>query len=118
MPATPKTAAQSIDVYTAIAHPARRRMLDLLAGEDRSVMTLADAFAGEMSRSAVSQHLKILLDSGLVDVRKTGREHHYHLRPENLNEIYRWVKHYETYWNDKLDALGAYLDENGGDNGA
>jgi DNA-binding transcriptional ArsR family regulator len=117
MPATPRATTDTADVYTAIAHPARRRILDMLAAQDKSVMSLAEAFAAEMSRSAVSQHLKILLDSGLVDVHKNGREHYYQLRPENLNQIYHWVKQYEQHWAEKLDALGAFLDETAGKGG-
>jgi DNA-binding transcriptional ArsR family regulator len=111
MPATPKTTQYTdADVFTAIAHPVRRRILELLADEDRNVMTLSSTLATDITRSAISQHLKILHDSGLVDVRKQGREHFYHLRVENLNEVYRWIKQYEGFWTDKLDALGDFLD--------
>lgn len=110
MPATRKTIGQlDSDVFTVIAHPVRREILAALARGDVTVTGLADPF--EISRSAISHHLSILLDSGLVAVKKQGREHYYQLRPENLNEVYRWISQFEHFWSDKLDALEAYLDE-------
>src|SRR5687768_5984578 len=77
------------DVFTAIAHPVRRKILHSLLGSSLTVTDLAEPFvvSGAISRSAVSQHLTVLLDSGLVAVEKRGREHFYRLRPENLNEV-------------------------------
>jgi DNA-binding transcriptional ArsR family regulator len=97
------------DVFTAIAHPVRRQILNSLVRRDLTVTDLAEPF--EISRSAISQHLSLLLDSGLVAVEKRGREHFYRLRPENLNEVYRWIKQFEHFWTGRLDALEAYLDE-------
>jgi DNA-binding transcriptional ArsR family regulator len=110
MPAARKPAeGAELDVFVAIAHPVRRRILELLAGEEHSVTTLVTPFSSEFTRSAISQHLKILLDSGLVEVRAQGREHRYRLKPENLNEIYRWIKQYEQFWTDRLSALEMFL---------
>lgn len=100
----------SVDAFTAIAHPARRKILDLLAEEEKSVLTLAKPF--KMSRPAVSQHLRILLDVGLVDVHRVGREQRYRLRGEALEAVYDWVAHYTQFWQEKLDDLGKYLEEN------
>ncbi|MEZ4670454.1 MAG: metalloregulator ArsR/SmtB family transcription factor [Anaerolineae bacterium] len=97
------------DVFTAIAHPARRGILDMLASGEMTVTTIAAQPFG-MSRPAVSQHLAVLLESGLVSMETRGRENYYQLRPENLNEVYRWITHFERFWPEKLDALGAYLD--------
>ncbi len=96
-------------IYAAIAHPARRRLLDLLAEGDRSVKALAAPFA--MSRPAVSQHLKILLDAGLVSERRAGRERLYRLRAERLREVQVWLSRYERFWHDHLAKLGRYLEE-------
>ena len=110
MPATRKTIGQlETDVFTVIAHPVRRQILAALARADVTVTDLADPFA--ISRSAISHHLSILLDNGLVTVEKQGREHYYQLRAENLNEVYTWIKQFEHFWNARLDALEAYLDE-------
>lgn len=96
------------DVFTAIAHPVRRAILDRLAEDDHTVKALAERF--DISRPAVSQHLRILLDVGLVVMREEGRLNYYHLQPEKLYEVQRWLRHYDRFWNDKLDALAAFLD--------
>lgn len=107
--------AADVDVFTAIAHPVRRQILDTLARGELSVANLAAPF--DISRSAISQHLSILLDSGLVTMKKQGRENVYQLRPENLNHVYQWLQQYEKFWPEKLDALGQYLDQMAADEG-
>lgn len=95
------------DVFVAISHPARRRMLDLLVEADRSVNTIAGHF--QMSRPAVSQHLRILLDAGLVTEQRHGRERRYHLVPERLGPIRDWLAHYEQFWDEHLQRLQKQL---------
>ena len=95
------------DVFGAISHPARRRMLDLLALADRSVNTIAGHF--QMSRPAVSQHLRILLDAGLVTEERHGRERRYHLVPARLGPVREWIAHYEQFWDDRLQRLQKLL---------
>ena len=95
------------DVFGAISHPARRRMLDLLIEADRSVNAIAGHF--EMSRPAVSQHLRILLDAGLVTEQRHGRERRYHLVPERLGPVREWIAHYERFWDDRLQRLQKLL---------
>jgi DNA-binding transcriptional ArsR family regulator len=95
------------DVFGAISHPARRRMLDLLVEADRSVNTIAGQF--QMSRPAVSQHLRILLDAGLVTEQRHGRERRYHLVPERLGPVRDWIAHYEEFWDDRLQRLQKQL---------
>lgn len=108
---TTKTSKDSnADAFAAIAHPVRRKILDLLGGEEKSVIELAAPFS--MSRPAISQHLKVLLDVGLVTVRRMGREQRYRLRTAPLEEVYDWVGHYARFWEEKLDELGKYLEEN------
>jgi DNA-binding transcriptional ArsR family regulator len=91
------------DVFGAISHPARRRMRDLLALADRSVNTIAGQF--QMSRPAVSQHLRILLDAGLVTEQRHGRERRYRLVPARLGPVRDWIAHYERFWDDHLRRL-------------
>ena len=91
------------DVFVAISHPARRRILDLLAAADRSVNTLAGQF--QMSRPAVSQHLRILLGAGLVKGQRHGRERRYRVVPGRLSPVRDWIAHYEHFWDDHLHRL-------------
>ena len=95
------------DVFGAISHPARRRMLDLLAHGDRSVHGMAGHFA--MSRPAVSQHLRVLLDAGLVTEQRHGRERRYHFVPERLGPVRDWIAQYERFWDDHLQRLQKLL---------
>jgi DNA-binding transcriptional ArsR family regulator len=95
------------DVFGAISHPARRHMLDLLAEADRSVNAIAGHF--QMSRPAVSQHLRVLLDAGLVTEQRHGRERRYHFVPERLGPVRDWIAHYERFWNDRLQRLQKLL---------
>ncbi len=95
------------DVFGAISHPARRRMLDLLVEADRSVNTIAGQF--QMSRPAVSQHLRILLDAGLVTEQRHGRERRYRLVPARLGPVRDWIAHYERFWDDRFQRLQKHL---------
>lgn len=90
-------------VFVAISHPARREMLDLLVEADRPVKAIAGHFA--MSRPAVSQHLRVLLDAGLVTEQRHGRERRYRLVPERLDPVRKWISHYERFWDDHLRRL-------------
>lgn len=96
------------DVFSAVADPTRRRILDLLTERRRSASELAEPF--EMSMPAVSQHLGVLRRAGLVTVTKNGRRRIYALCPERLKDVYDWVAHYERFWREKLTALGDWLD--------
>jgi DNA-binding transcriptional ArsR family regulator len=91
------------EIFAAIGHPARRRILDLLIDADRSVNIIAGHF--QMSRPAVSQHLRILLDIGLVTEQRHGRERRYHLAPAQLRPIRDWIAHYERFWDECLERL-------------
>ncbi|HVW01897.1 MAG TPA: metalloregulator ArsR/SmtB family transcription factor [Planctomycetaceae bacterium] len=99
------------DVFGAISHPARRRMLDLLVDTDLPVNTIAGHF--EMSRPAVSQHLRILLDAGLVTEQRHGRERRYHLVPQRLGPVREWIAHYERFWDERLGRLQQLLSRKG-----
>ena len=99
------------DVFGAISHSARRHMLDLLAEADRSVNAMAAHF--KMSRPAVSQHLRVLLDSGLVTEQRHGRERRYHFVPEQLGPVRNWIAQYERFWDDRLQRLQKLLAKRG-----
>jgi DNA-binding transcriptional ArsR family regulator len=95
------------DVFGAISHPARRRILDLLGDGDRAVNTITENF--QMSRPAVSQHLRILLEAGLVTEQRHGRERRYSLVAERLVTVRDWVANYERFWDDHLMRLRSQL---------
>jgi len=97
------------DVFSAIAAPARRAMLQMLARRETPVMELAESF--DMSLSAVSQHLTVLKQAGLVTQRKDGRQRLYKLNPEPLQAVSEWLSFYEPFWKNKLSELGTYLEE-------
>lgn len=98
-----------MDVYQAIADPSRRKLMELLSHEERSVQELVPYF--DVTLGAISQHLKVLLDSRLVERRKQGRFRFYRARPERLREVHEWTRQYEEFWKSRLDRLGDYLDE-------
>lgn len=78
-------------------------MLDLLAEADRSVNVMAGHF--QMSRPAVSQHLRVLLNAGLVTEQRHGRERRYHFVPERLGQVRAWIAQYERFWDERLERL-------------
>lgn len=96
------------DVFTAIADPTRRSLLEHLCQGEQPVKQLAEPF--EMSMPAISQHLSILCDVGLVSQRRAGRQRFYRLNPEPLKQVSEWVAYYEQFWQNKLTALGEYLE--------
>lgn len=102
--------AASADVFLAIADPTRRAILDQLRTGELPVKQLAEPFA--MSLPAISQHLQVLCEVGLVQMRKAGRQRLYRLNPEPLKQVSDWVADYEQFWQEKLAALNNYLEEN------
>jgi DNA-binding transcriptional ArsR family regulator len=98
----------SSDVFHAIASPVRRALLDRLQQGECAVGELAEPF--DVSVPAVSQQLRILLDAGLVEERRSGRQRLYSLRPGPLKEVSEWVARYEQFWSRRLKKLGAYLE--------
>ena len=91
------------DVFGAIASPVRRRLLDALVGGPVRVHDLASAFT--ISRPAVSQHLRVLRQAGLVAEKRVGKERQYTLNPAPLRQVDAWLAHYESFWQDRLAAL-------------
>lgn len=102
--------AASGDIFGAIADPTRRALLDRLRDGEQAVKQLAEPF--DMSLPAISQHLQILCEAGLVTQRRSGRQRFYQLNSEPLKQVSQWVSHYEQFWQQKLDALGEYLEKN------
>ncbi|KIP52864.1 ArsR/SmtB family transcription factor [Leucobacter komagatae] len=98
------------DVFAAVANQHRRRMLDLLMVEPRSVSALASNF--DMRRPSVSEHLKVLKDAGLVNEDRQGRERIYSVDPRTLRPVADWLSPYESFWRESLKDLSKHLDEN------
>jgi len=96
------------DVFQAIADPTRRELLSLLADQEMPVTVISQHFP--ISRTAVSKHLHILAEVGLVSERKIGRETRYKLQPEPLLELKQWLSYYEKFWDKKLAALKNFVE--------
>ena len=97
------------DVFQAIADSTRREIVDLLAHQSLPVNKVAEQF--DISRPAVSRHIKILHECGLVKIRKDGRQRYCRADPRKLQEVAEWTARYQQFWTEKLDALEALLKE-------
>lgn len=96
------------DVFQAIGDSTRRRIVVLLGRGEQPVNQLAGRFA--MTRPAISQHLRVLRQAGLVTVRRVGRERRYRLRAQPLRDVHDWVAYFERFWTHGIKSLGEYLD--------
>jgi DNA-binding transcriptional ArsR family regulator len=96
------------DVFGVIVHPVRRQLLERLAAGEGRVTDLAGPLP--ISRSAVSQHLRLMLRLGVVAERRDGRERYYRLERERLNEVEDWLERIDRFWEDRLRRLGAHLE--------
>ena len=94
--------------FEVLADPRRREILDLLRTGERPVGELVDELS--LSQPAVSKHLKVLRDAGLVEVRREAQRRWYRLSPGPLAEIDTWLEPYRDLWRTRLDALEAHLD--------
>lgn len=111
------TALPKYDVFQAIADPTRRELLSLLADQDELPVTaLSSKFS--ISRTAVSKHLHVLSDAGLVTERKVGRETRYRLQAAPLQELKNWLSYYERFWDNKLSLLKHLVEADFPDNTA
>ena len=97
------------DVFQAIADPTRREIISMIAHQTLNLNSIADKF--HVSRPAISKHIKILTECGLIIIKQQGRERHCEARLKKLNEVSDWVEQYREFWTKKLDALEVYLEE-------
>jgi DNA-binding transcriptional ArsR family regulator len=93
----------------ALADPTRRRIVEMLAVRDRTAGEIVQAF--DMSAPAISQHLKVLREAGLVAVRAEGQQRIHSVDPAGLDEIEAWLRKTRRFWEKRLDALEAALRE-------
>lgn len=95
--------------FEVIAEPNRRRILDLLRASERPVGELVGAL--DLSQPAVSKHLRVLREAGLVDVRAEAQQRLYRVRAEPLRAMDEWLEPYRRLWSKRLDDLERHLDE-------
>lgn len=95
------------DVFQAIADPTRRAILSLIAFQAMTPNALAEHF--DSSRQAVSKHIKILTECGLVKQEVAGREIYYHFNPKKMKEVDRWLQPFRAMWEDRFNQLDAVL---------
>lgn len=97
------------DVFKAIADPTRREIINLIAHKSMNLNAVADNF--DMSRPAVSKHIKILTECGLLVIKQQGRERFCQADLHQLKEVTDWAEQYRGFWSQKLDALGDFLNK-------
>lgn len=97
------------DVFAAIADPTRREIVSLLARQPMPVQMLAHRFP--VTRPAISRHLKVLRQAGLVSEQKEGRQRVYRLQPERLQEVRDWVLYFDQFWLEALSKLKTLVEE-------
>ncbi|NOW96490.1 helix-turn-helix transcriptional regulator [Mucilaginibacter sp. SG564] len=98
-----------LDAFQVIADPSRRQMLYLLSKDSLTINALADNF--DMSRPAVSKHIKVLYNAGFISIQDIGRERHCILKQEGFNELHQWLAYFDEFWGSKLKNLEALLNE-------
>lgn len=96
------------DVFQAIADPTRRGIIDLLSNQSLNLNAVAGHF--DISRPAVSKHIRILTECGLIVVKQEGRDRYCRTDVQKLKEVDQWLNRYRKFWNRKLDALGEFLE--------
>jgi DNA-binding transcriptional ArsR family regulator len=95
------------DVYQAIADPTRRAIINMIAAKPLNVNAIAEKF--DVSRQAISLHVKILTDCGLITIKQQGRNRFCVAQLGQLGEVSAWVEQYRQHWESKLDSLAAYV---------
>ena len=97
------------DVYQAIADPTRRAIISMIAAEPHNVNAIAEKF--DVSRQAISLHVKVLFDCGLIAIKQRGRDRVCEAQLDQLSEVSAWVDQYRKHWESKLDTLETYLEK-------
>lgn len=97
------------DVYQAIADPTRRQILMSLTSERKKVNALADQF--DMTRQAVSLHVKFLQECGVISIEQEGRERYCQLEAQKLSDVAEWLEPFRKLWNSRLDRMDNLLNE-------
>ena len=101
--------AQTFDAFQVIADPSRRQMLQLLSKDSMTINELAENF--DMSRPAVSKHIKIMYNAGFISITDIGRERHCILKQDGFNELQNFINYFDNFWNSKLKKLETILNK-------
>ena len=99
----------TLDAFQVIADPSRRHMLQLLSKDSMTINGLAENF--DMSRPAVSKHIKIMYNAGFISIRDIGRERYCTLKQDGFHELQEWINYFDKFWATKLKKLEMLLDQ-------
>jgi DNA-binding transcriptional ArsR family regulator len=97
------------DVFQAIADPTRREIIGLVVGKSLTLNSIAEKF--QVSRQAISLHVKILNECGLLTIHQQGRERYCEAKLDGLGEVSIWIEQYRQHWEERFDALERYLNK-------
>ena len=98
---------QRLDAFQVIADPSRRQILYLLSKDSQTINSLAENF--DMSRPAISKHVKALYNAGFISIEDVGRERRCALKQDGFNDLQKWLEYFDGFWSSKLDKLGKLL---------
>ncbi len=98
------------DIFQVIADPTRRAILVLIASQAMTPNSLAEHF--DMTRQAVSKHIKVLAECDFLEQKKVGREIFYHFNPEKMMEINQWIEQFKEHWENRFNQLDQLLKSN------
>src|SRR6202795_3755342 len=101
--------AQTLDVFQVIADPSRRQMLVMLSKDSMTINSLAENF--DMSRPAVSKHIKIMYKAGFISIKDIGRERHCTLKQDGFDELQDFINYFDKFWATKLKKLETLLNK-------
>ena len=100
---------QTLDVFQVIADPSRRQMMQLLSNDSMTINALAENF--DMSRPAVSKHIKIMYSAGFISIKDIGRERYCTLKQDGFNELQEFINFFDKFWTSKLKKLETILNK-------
>ena len=100
---------QKLDAFQVVADASRRQILQMLTRDSLTINAIADNF--DMSRPAVSKHVKILYDAGFITIRDIGRERYCNLNRDGFDELQEWMNYFDKFWASKLRKLETLLDQ-------
>lgn len=104
----------ALDAFQVIADPSRRQILEMLTEDSMTINALAENF--EMSRPAVSKHVKILYNSGFISIEDSGRERYCSLKQDGFAELQDWISYFDEFWTVRLKKLETLMNKRQGGN--